>query len=137
MKPSVRAALGKQRSSRAAFLLPSCAVLQVECLQRGYGASAVTRFLKASVPLLNCCFLVLGWSAAAASRVSAVLPGSALLPTQGRDGSRARDAPSTAPAPGALQQTCPDEMTPLKFVMPAAHLLKSENVYTKDCGLID
>lgn len=32
---------------------------------------------------------------------------------------------------------CPDEMPSLKFVMPASHLFKSENVYTKDCGLID
>lgn len=32
---------------------------------------------------------------------------------------------------------CPDEMLSLKFVMPASHLFRSENVYTEDHGLID
>ena len=64
MRLSVRAGVGKHLKRRAASLLRSCAVVQVEHLQPRNEASVAGCFFKASVPAINWHFPVLSLSVA-------------------------------------------------------------------------
>lgn len=71
-------------------------------------------------------------------QISLSLPSSAAVPDNGAK--PAQHGTGTTPAPGALHRhlpVWPGEVGSLKFTVPASHLFRSENVYSKDCGLID
>lgn len=92
------------------------------------------------MPAVNWHFPVLSLSAVAASQVSAVLPWALLFSLHSALPNKLRMVLASHRCQKLCSRhllVCPDEMASLKFVMPASHLLKSENVYTKDCGLID